>query len=117
LQCSLRTCAYCFYLPLPAAPQILRFADAAIEAADGTVYFSDACTGFGFDQWFLAYIESRPTGRLLKYDPRTGDASVELDNLAFANGVALSRDEAFVVVCESGGYVPEANSSFALHFL
>ncbi|KAM0927126.1 hypothetical protein ACQ4PT_003221 [Festuca glaucescens] len=82
----------------------IRFADAAIEAADGTVYFSDACTRFGFDQWFLAYIESRPTGRLLKYDPRTGDASVELDNLAFANGVALSRDEAFVVVCESGGF-------------
>ncbi|CAM0947307.1 unnamed protein product [Alopecurus aequalis] len=82
----------------------IRFADAAVEAADGTVYFSDACTRFGFDQWLLAYIESRPTGRLLRYDPRTGEASVALDDLAFANGVALSRDEAFVVVCESGGF-------------
>ena len=88
----------------PRATPIFRFVNAAVEAADGTVYFSDACTRFGFDQWVLAYIESRPTGRLLKYDPRTGEASVALDNLAFANGVALSRDEAFVVVCESGGY-------------
>lgn len=82
----------------------IRFADAAIEASDGTVYFSDASTRFGFDLWFLAYLESRPTGRLLAYHPSTGKATVALDNLAFANGVALSHDQAFVIVCESGGY-------------
>ncbi|GJN33063.1 hypothetical protein PR202_gb21622 [Eleusine coracana subsp. coracana] len=32
--------------------------------------------------------ESRPSGRLLKYDPRTGETSVVLDRLGFANGVA-----------------------------
>ncbi|KAM0922264.1 hypothetical protein ACQ4PT_006223 [Festuca glaucescens] len=82
----------------------IRFADAAIEASDGTVYFSDASTRFPFDRWFLGYLEARRTGRLLKYDPRTGKASVALDNLAFANGVALPRDETFVIVCESAGY-------------
>uniref|UniRef100_A0ACD5WNY4 Uncharacterized protein n=1 Tax=Avena sativa TaxID=4498 RepID=A0ACD5WNY4_AVESA len=82
----------------------IRFADAAIETSDGTVYFSDASTRFGFDEWFLGYLESRPTGRLLKYDPRTGKASVVLDNLDFANGVALSRGEAFLIVCESAGH-------------
>jgi sugar lactone lactonase YvrE len=99
---------------------MVRFADAAIEASDGTVYFSDASTRFGFDRWFLACLESRHTGRLLKYDPRTGKASVVLDNLAFANGVALPRDEAFVIVCESAGYTPlrppaADNSVFRLH--
>ncbi|KAK1678891.1 hypothetical protein QYE76_039739 [Lolium multiflorum] len=82
----------------------IRFADAAIEASDGTVYFSDASTRFPFDRWFLSYLEARRTGRLLKYDPRTGKTSVALDNLAFANGVALPRDETFVIVCESAGY-------------
>ncbi|CAM0946954.1 unnamed protein product [Alopecurus aequalis] len=82
----------------------IRFADAAIEASDGTVYFSDASTRFGFHRWFLDHLEARPTGRLLKYDPRTGKASVALDNLAIANGVALSRDEAFVIVCETMRY-------------
>ncbi|XP_051214972.1 uncharacterized protein [Lolium perenne] len=82
----------------------IRFPEAAVEASDGTVYFSDATTRFGIDQWFLSYIESRRTGRLLKYNPRTGKTSVALDNLAFANGVALSRDETFVIVCESARY-------------
>lgn len=80
---------------------VFRFADAAIEASDGTVYFSDASTRFSFDNWFLDFFEYRFTGRLLKYDPRTGEASVVLDGLGFANGVALPPDEACVVVCES----------------
>ncbi|KAL5196700.1 hypothetical protein ABZP36_000212 [Zizania latifolia] len=79
----------------------IRFADAAIEASDGTVYFSDASTRFTFANWYLDFLESRSSGRLLKYDPRTGKASVVLGDLGFANGVALPPDEAFVVVCES----------------
>ncbi|CAL5071803.1 unnamed protein product [Urochloa decumbens] len=82
----------------------IRFADAAIEASDGTVYFSDASTRFGFDRWFHDFFESRATGRLLRYDPRTGRTSVVLDHLGFANGVALPRGEAFVVVCESSRF-------------
>ncbi|CAL5028837.1 unnamed protein product [Urochloa decumbens] len=82
----------------------INLPDAVVEASDGTVYFSDASTRFGFDTWFLDFIESRPTGRLLKYDPRTGETSVMLDHLGFANGVALPLDEAFVVVCESARF-------------
>ncbi|KAG8099384.1 hypothetical protein GUJ93_ZPchr0013g36960 [Zizania palustris] len=81
--------------------RIVRFADAAIEASDGTVYFSDATTRFTFANWYLDFLESRFSGRLLKYDPRTGKASVVLGGLGFANGVALPADESFVVVCES----------------
>ncbi|XP_051203056.1 uncharacterized protein [Lolium perenne] len=79
----------------------IRFADAAIEASDGTIYFSDGSARFGFDRWVLDFMEASSTGRLLKYDPGTGKLSVVLDNLAFANGVALSRDETFIIVCES----------------
>ncbi|KAF0908158.1 hypothetical protein E2562_022959 [Oryza meyeriana var. granulata] len=79
----------------------IRFADAAVEASDGTIYFSDASTRFNFDNWYLDFLECRFTGRLLKYDPRTGEVSVVLDGLGFANGVALPPSEAFVVVCET----------------
>uniref|UniRef100_A0ACD5UI14 Uncharacterized protein n=1 Tax=Avena sativa TaxID=4498 RepID=A0ACD5UI14_AVESA len=82
----------------------IRFAEAVIEASDGTVYFSDGSTRFGIDRWFLDYMEDSSTGRLLKYEPSTGKVSVVLDNLAFANGVALSQDDTFVVVCESWRY-------------
>ena len=85
----------------PAGRSAARFADAATEASDGTVYFSDASTRFGFDRWFHDFLEFSSTGRLLRYDPRSGETSVVLDRLGFANGVALPRDEAFVVVCET----------------
>lgn len=79
----------------------VRFANDLVEASDGTVYFSDTSTRFDSDNWFLDHLESRFTGRLLKYDPRAGETSVVLDGLGFANGVALSHDEAFLVICES----------------
>jgi len=78
-----------------------RFADDAIEASDGSVYFSDASSKFGLFDWFLDVLEAKPHGRLLKYDPSTKRTSVVLSDLAFANGVALSPDEDFLVVCET----------------
>ena len=43
-----------------------------------------------------------PTGRLLVYDPATRSLEVLLDEVFFANGVALSPDgESFVLVCET----------------
>ncbi|KAL5728573.1 hypothetical protein ACHQM5_001642 [Ranunculus cassubicifolius] len=82
----------------------IMFADVAIEASDGSVYFSDPSTKFGFHDWFLDVLEARPRGRLLKYDPLTKKAVVLFDDLGFANGVALSKDEDFLLVCESWKY-------------
>uniref|UniRef100_A0A0E0I3L0 Strictosidine synthase conserved region domain-containing protein n=1 Tax=Oryza nivara TaxID=4536 RepID=A0A0E0I3L0_ORYNI len=67
----------------------IRFADAAIEASDGTVYFSDASTRFSFDNWFLDFFEYRFTGRLLKFrcsrvwlkGEKAGEAEIFVDNL------------------------------------
>lgn len=42
------------------------------------------------------------SGRLLKYDPTTKEVTVLMRSLAFANGVALSKDNSFVLVGESG---------------
>lgn len=78
-----------------------RFADDVIEASDGMVYFSVGSTKFGLHNWYLDLLEAKPHGQLLKYDPSSGETSVVIDNLYFANGVALSRDEDFLVVCET----------------
>ncbi|XP_057767429.1 protein STRICTOSIDINE SYNTHASE-LIKE 4-like [Salvia miltiorrhiza] len=82
----------------------IRFADDVIESADGTLYFSDASTKFGFHNWQLDLLETEPHGRLLKYEPSTNTTSVVLDGLAFANGVALSADQHYLLVCESWKY-------------
>lgn len=73
-------------------------------AADGRIYFSDASYRYHQDDSLLDGLESRPYGRLIRYDPVGGRAEVLMDSLYFANGVALSRAEDFVLVCETFRY-------------
>jgi hypothetical protein len=42
----------------------------------------------------------------MKYSPDTGETHVLASGLWFANGVALSQDESFVVVSETNGGFP-----------
>ena len=61
------------------------------------VYFSDASSKFQQNEYALDLLEGRPWGRLLVFDPVTGKTEVLLDGLYFANGVALSAKEDFVL--------------------
>ncbi|KAB1209510.1 Protein YLS2 [Morella rubra] len=79
----------------------IRFADDVIEASDGSLYFTVASTKFDLHNWYLDVLEAKPHGLLLKYDPTSTETSIVLDDLCFANGVALSRDEDYLVVCET----------------
>ncbi|KAK1268514.1 Strictosidine synthase 1 [Acorus gramineus] len=49
--------------------------------------------------WSIVIHEA--TGRLLKYDPRTKQVTVLLRALAFGNGVALSKDNSYVLITET----------------
>ncbi len=51
-----------------------------------------------------ALLEHGGDGRLLRYDPGANQAEVLLDGLQFANGIALSQNEDFVLVTETGNY-------------
>lgn len=82
----------------------LGFADGIDVARDGAVYFSDASSRYGLDLGLYDLLEARPHGRLIRYDPATRKAVVLLKDLYFANGVALSRDEDFVLVNETYRY-------------
>ncbi|MDQ3746670.1 MAG: SMP-30/gluconolactonase/LRE family protein [Acidobacteriota bacterium] len=72
-------------------------------AADGTVYFTDA-TDRPLSEYTLDIIEHRPLGRFLAYDPATKQTRVLIDQLHFANGVALGPGEDFALVVETGEY-------------
>ncbi len=80
------------------------FVDDLDIASDGKIWFSDASARFDIHDNLLDAIESRTTGRLLTFDPETGVTRVELDELGFANGVALAADESFVLVNETFRY-------------
>jgi sugar lactone lactonase YvrE len=79
------------------------FADDLDIAADGTVWFSDASARFGYEDNFYDFLEGRATGRLLSYDPASGQTRVRLTGLFFAHGVALGPDDDYVLVNESMG--------------
>src|SRR6185437_2363233 len=79
----------------------LGFADDVTVARDGTVYFSDASTKFGPQEYLLDMLEGRPHGRLVRYDPATHKTEVLLPGMCFANGVALSQNEDFLLVNET----------------
>jgi len=73
-------------------------------AADGTIYFTDASSKFPLSSFTADLLEHQPNGRFLAYDPKTKTTTVVLNNLYFANGVAVSPDQSFVLVVETGTY-------------
>ncbi len=73
-------------------------------ATDGTIYFTDASSKFPLTQFTADILEHGPNGRLLAYDPKTKTTRTLLPNLCFANGVAVSPDQSFVLVVETGKY-------------
>ena len=89
----------------------LVYADDLAVGADGILYFSEASTKFGAEAWGGSYtaslldiMEHGGHGRVIAFDPGSGDARVIVDGLNFANGVALSEDQRFLLVAETGSY-------------
>jgi len=89
----------------------IRYADAVVVAANGRMYFTDASTRFAPSQWggtfeasVLDILEQQATGRVLEYDPATRGTRIVARGLAFANGIALSKDEQTLFVNETGKY-------------
>jgi len=81
-----------------------RFTDDLDIASDGRIYFTDASAKFRQPDYLLDLLEARPHGRLLRYDPASGKTETLLSDLYFANGVALSQNEDFVLVNETYRY-------------
>ncbi len=73
-------------------------------AEDGTIYFTDSSYKFSLIDLKADILEHQPNGRLLAFDPSTRQTRVIVRNLYFANGVAVSPDQSFVLVCETGSY-------------
>jgi sugar lactone lactonase YvrE len=81
-----------------------KFTDDLDIARDGKIYFSDASSKFSQDAYLYDLLESRPHGRLLVFDPVNSTTKTLLSELYFANGVALSKNEDFVLINETYRY-------------
>ena len=72
--------------------------------ADGTIYFTEASHKFPMTQHVNDLLEHQPNGRLLALDPQSQKPRTLLRDLYFANGVAVSPDQTYVLVVETGEY-------------
>lgn len=73
-------------------------------SADGTIYFTEASNKFPMSQFGNDLLEHQPNGRLLALSPDSQRPETLLRGLYFANGVAVSPDQTFVLVAETGKY-------------
>lgn len=81
-----------------------RFTDDVDIAPDGQIYFTDASSRFNQPDYQLDLLEMRPHGRFMKYSPDTGETTVLLGDMYFANGVAVSPAGNYVLINETWKY-------------
>jgi sugar lactone lactonase YvrE len=89
----------------------LVYANDLAVSVDGVIYFSEASAKFGaeasggtYQASLLDILEHGGHGRIIAFDPRTDEVRVLVDGLNFANGVAISADEHFLLIAETGSY-------------
>lgn len=89
----------------------LNFIDAVVVSHSGTIYFTDASQrtkakeiGDVGRAGEIDILENSSTGRVLEYNPVTNKTRVLLKDISFANGIALSTDENFLYINETGKY-------------
>lgn len=80
------------------------FTDDVTVARNGRIYFTDASSRWPQADYRSAIMEHAGDGRLLVYDPADKTTRVLVDGLQFANGLALSADQDYLLVNETGAY-------------
>ena len=82
----------------------LGFTDDVDVDSKNVAWFSDASVKWNHHHVMNEALESRANGRLVKYDIGTGECTTVLGDLYFANGVAVSPDDTYVLVNETMRY-------------
>lgn len=78
-----------------------RFLNDLDISAAGVIYFSDSSSRHTREFNVYEFLEGGPHGTLFSYDMGTREIKVLVSGLHFANGVQLSPDESYVLVCET----------------
>lgn len=91
----------------PAAPLVtevagvpLRFTN-DVDFGQDTIYFTESSSKFQKHQFVSIFLYGDDSGRLLSHNPSTKETKVVLANLHFPNGIAISRDKSYLLICET----------------
>lgn len=87
----------------------IRYANSLDLAPDGAIWLSDASTKFGaeasggaLETSYLEILEHGRTGRIIRFDPATGEAKTMLRDISFANGIAMGASGEWLLFVETG---------------
>ncbi|GBM97309.1 Adipocyte plasma membrane-associated protein [Araneus ventricosus] len=78
----------------------LKFPDDLDIDDRGNIYFTDASTKWDISTIFYLIFENEAGGRVIRYIIHSGEIEVLAKNLNFPNGVQLSKDGKFLLVCK-----------------
>lgn len=78
----------------------LLFPNDLVLDNDGAVYFTETSTKWPLNKIIYSIMEHENSGRLLKYDPKTRQTYVVLEDLHCPNGIELSHDGESVLFSE-----------------
>ena len=87
------------------------FANNLAIGPDGVIYFTEASRKFSarkfqdtMEATLYDVMEHGGHGRVVAFDPESGEARTLIDDLAYANGIAISENGDFLVVVEMNEY-------------
>ncbi|CAH8361217.1 unnamed protein product [Eruca vesicaria subsp. sativa] len=72
-----------------------------IDEEEDVFYFNDSSDKYHFREVFFVAANGERSGRVIRYDKKTKEAKVVMDNLRCNNGLALNKDRSFLISCES----------------
>ncbi|XP_073363197.1 protein STRICTOSIDINE SYNTHASE-LIKE 10-like [Aegilops tauschii subsp. strangulata] len=81
----------------------LRFTNGVdVDQVTGEVYFTDSSMKYQRSQHEIVTRTGDSTGRLMRYDPRTGKVIVLKAGITYPNGLAISADRTHLVISSTG---------------
>ncbi|XP_010516305.1 PREDICTED: protein STRICTOSIDINE SYNTHASE-LIKE 9-like [Camelina sativa] len=72
-----------------------------LDEEEDVFYFNDSSDKYHFREVFFVTISGERSGRVIRYDKKTKEAKVIMDNFRCNNGLALNKDRSFLIVCDS----------------
>ncbi|KAG5399770.1 hypothetical protein IGI04_014376 [Brassica rapa subsp. trilocularis] len=72
-----------------------------IDEEEDVFYFNDSSDKYHFRDVFYVIVNGERPGRVIRYNKKTKEAKVVMDNLRCNNGLALNKDRSFLISCES----------------
>ncbi|ESW34119.1 hypothetical protein PHAVU_001G126000 [Phaseolus vulgaris] len=72
-----------------------------VDQRTGAVYFTTSSSKYQRRNYISLILSKDKSGKLMKYEPESEEVSIVVNNLSYANGVALSKDGDYILIVET----------------